>query len=231
VRLVLALTVLLVGAPPALAAPAEIRAVDDLTPDGNNVWSPSDVTINVGETVTWRYDGTQLPHNVASTSPNWNVASPSSAVNPAPVVQRFDAEGTYTFQCSFHAMTMKGSVTVGSPPPPPPPPLSEQPWTNEQAAPTVLEKADETRPKLTEVRLNTVRNGARVRFRLSERARVSVRFTRAGMTVAARRRTFRAGAHRLVVRDRRLSGRYRVEVVARDLAGNRSKVKRSTLRL
>ncbi len=223
----MAVTALLAVPAPALAADAEVRAVDN--PDNvNHTWSPQDVAVQVGDTVTWRFDGTSFSHNVrvdgTTIDTPWAVAGP-------PASWEFTAAGVYPFVCELHPQSMFGKVTVGSPPPPPPPPLSEQPWTNEQAAPTVLEKADETRPKLTEVRLKTIRNGARVRFRLSERARVSVRFTRAGVTVAARRRTFRAGAHRLVVRDRRLRGRYRVEVVARDLAGNRSKVKRSTLRL
>ena len=77
------------------------------------------------------------------------------------------------------------------------------------------------------MRVRAVRNGARVRFRLSERARVSVRFELAGITVKTARRTFRAGRRGLIVRDRRMHGRYRVEVVARDLAGNRSRVKRA----
>ena len=75
--------------------------------------------------------------------------------------------------------------------------------------------------------MRSVRNGARVRFRLSERARVSVSFELAGITVKTARRTFRAGRRSLIVRDRRMHGRYRVEVVARDLAGNRSRVKRA----
>ena len=64
-----------------------------------------------------------------------------------------------------------------------------------------------------------------MRFRLSERARVSVRFKLAGLTVKTTRRTFRAGRHRLTVRDPRMRGRYRIEVFALDLAGNRSRFK------
>jgi hypothetical protein len=128
---------------------------------------------------------------------------------------------------------MIGEVTVGSPPPPPPPPLSEQPFPNDQPAPapTVLEVTDEERPKLTRLRAARVRNGARVRFRLSERARVTVRFRRHGRTVKTARRTFPRGAHGLTVRDRRMRGRYRLEVRATDLAGNRSAVRRARLRV
>ena len=221
----LAIPLALLAAPPALAAPAEVRAVDDLTLANNNVWSPRAVSVNVGETVTWRFDGTTLAHNVKSTSANWSADSPASTSDPAPVVVRFDAEGTYTFVCEFHASTMSGTVTVGNPPPPPPPPLSEQHWVNDQPPPPAFEDGDKKRPRLTRVRAARVRDGARVRFRLSERARVTVRFKLAGVTVDRVRRTFRAGRRSLIVRDRRMNGRYRVELFARDLAGNRSRLK------
>lgn len=217
----------LAAAPPALAANADVRAVDD--PSGlNNRWDPPEVTVSVGDTVTWRFDGSTFLHNVKSTSGSWNVDTPGT-VGGAPFTYTFSAEGTYEFVCKYHANSMKGKVTVGTPPPPPPPPPSEQPWTNDQQPPSDLDVADEKRPRLSGVRAAAVRNGARVRFRLSERARVSVRFKLAGVTVKSARRTFRAGRHRFTVRDRRLNGRYKVEVVARDLAGNRSRVERDRL--
>jgi plastocyanin len=227
VRLALALLILLVAAP---TASAQIQAVDDLS-GANNRWEPRAVTVQVGQSVTWRYDGTQLAHNVKSTSANWNVDSATSTQDSRPVTFTFTAEGTYSFVCKFHADTMTGEVTVGSPPPPPPPPLSEQHWTNDQQPPARLERADRTRPRLSRVRAAPVRDGARVRFRLSERARLTVRFTLAGITVKTVRRTFRRGSRALTVRDRRMRGRYRVEVVARDLAGNRSRLRQTRVRV
>ena len=79
------------------------------------------------------------------------------------------------------------------------------------------------------MRATAVRDGARVRFRLSERARVTVRFKLAGITVKSARRTFRAGRGSMIVRDSRMRGRYRVEVFARDAAGNRSRMTRDRL--
>jgi plastocyanin len=227
VRLALALLVLLVAAP---SASAQIQAVDDLS-GANNRWEPRAVTVQVGQSVTWRYDGTQLAHNVKSTSANWNIDSATSTQDGRPVTFTFTAEGTYSFVCKFHADTMTGEVTVGSPPPPPPPPPSEQHFPNDQQPPSRLERADRKRPELTRVRAKPVRNGARVRFRLSERSRVTVRFTLAGVTVKTVRRTFRRGARALTVRDRRMRGRYRVEVVARDLAGNRSRLRHTRVRV
>jgi plastocyanin len=227
------LLVTTVAAVLAFAAPASaqvFQAVDDLTGE-NNRWAPTSLTVQVGDTVTWRYDGTQLAHNVLSKSPNWNVSSPASTSDPRPVTYTFSAEGVYEFVCFYHESTMIGTVTVGSPPPPPPPPLSDQHWVNDEPAPSRLELRDERRPRLRGVRVAGVRNGARVRFRVSERSRVIVRFRLGGITVKRARRTFRAGRHSFLVRDRRLHGRYRVEVFARDLAGNRSRTKRTSVRV
>jgi plastocyanin len=219
--------VVLVAAPAAAAQGPVIRAVEDGT---SLRWEPGgEIAVPVGATVTWAYDGTTLAHNVKSDSANWNVDTPSSATDPRPVTLTFNNEGTYKYVCKFHADSMTGQIKVGNPPPPPPPPLSEQPFPNDQQPPTQLDVSDEKRPRLSRVRAAAVRDGARVRFRLSERARVTVRFKLAGLTVKSARRTFRAGRHRLTVRDRRLRGRYRIEVVARDIAGNSSRAWRASV--
>ena len=128
----------LTGAPAAHAQGPVYQAVDD--PAGtHHRWQPdkdATVEVQVGDTVTWRYDGTTLAHNVKSASTNWNVDTPASTSDPTPVTYTFAAEGTYYFVCKFHADTMKGQVKVGNPPPPPPPPLSEQPFPNDQQPPT-----------------------------------------------------------------------------------------------
>jgi plastocyanin len=219
----------LAGPPAASAQGPVYQAVDD--PAGtHHRWEPgTEVAIQAGDTVTWRYEGTSLAHNVKSTSPNWNVDTAGSTSDPAPVTYRFITEGTYTFVCKFHADTMTGQIKVGNPPPPPPPPLSEQPFPNDQTPPPQVEVADHRRPRLRGVHATSIARGARVRFRLSERARVTVRFKLAGITVKSRRRTFRAGVRRMLVLDRRLHGHYRIEVFARDVAGNRSRIARDRL--
>jgi cytochrome c len=74
-------------------------------------WNPPNVTINTGETVQWTFAGETLPHNVSSTSPNWNFQTPIDT-GQAPVEFTFTAPGVYTFLCQVHAGTMTGSVTV-----------------------------------------------------------------------------------------------------------------------
>lgn len=218
------------------AADVTINAVDGTPADNfNNRWSPPDVTIRSGEAVTWTFPDSNGFHNVASTSDNWTLDSEISARHE-PVTHVFSTPGVYRFVCEAHVSTMYGTVTVTDtsgepPPPPPPPPPGEQPWANDQPGPSKFERVDERRPRLTRVRLRHVRNGARVRFRISERARVRVRFKLAGITVESKRRTYRRGRHRMTIRNRRMHGRYRVEVVARDLAGNRSRTVKRRIRL
>ena len=225
----------LAGAPAASAQSGVVQAVDGTDADNyNNRWSPAAVTIKAGEIVTWRFTGTTVFHNVASSGSNWSFRNGNPAIAPPPASFRFSTPGTYRFVCEIHATTMIGDVTVTDasgtpPPPPPPPPPSQQPWPNDQQAPLELDVADEKPPRLSRVRVAAVPNGARVRFRLSERARVRVRFKQAGLTVKAAHRTFRAGARTLTVRDRRLRGRYRIEILATDLGRNRSRLKRARL--
>ncbi len=225
--LLLAVVATLAFASAAHAQGATIQAVDP------NSWSPPDVTIKAGETVTWNTYTSSIPHNVKSSSSNWTIDSPASTTDPTPVKYTFSNPGTYTFFCFYHGNAMSGSVVVtdagGTPPPPPPP--SEQHWLNDLPAPTVFERIDEVRPRLSRVRVAPVDDGARAWFRLSERARVIVRFKRAGIAVKTVRRSFGAGPGSLVVRDPRLQGRYRVEVVARDLSGNWSRIRHARLTL
>ena len=229
-RIALATVLASLAATPATSAqgPA-IQAVDGTPADQfNNRWSPNDVTINPGETITWSFAATTGFHNVQSNSPNWSFRNADAARGLPPASFTFTTPGLYAFVCEVHATTMTGTVTVGSPPPPPPPPPSEQPWANDQQAPAVLDSApeDRERPRVTGVRAWPIRNGARVGFRLSERARVVVSFELAGLTVKTARRTLRAGRRSVTVRDPRLRGRYRVVIVARDMAGNASRAKR-----
>jgi plastocyanin len=232
----LLVAVVALAAAPAAAADVTIQAVDGTVADNhNNRWEPRGVTVRAGEVVTWSFAGTTGFHNVASTSPNWEFRNGPATVAPPTASFTFDTPGIYAFVCEVHTGTMEGTVTVTDaagtpPPPPPPPPLSEQPWPNDRPAPSVLELVDETSPKLTGVRATAIARGARVRFRLSERARVTVRLERGGRTVKTAGRTFARGAHRFTVRDRRMRGRYRLEVRATDLAGNRSPVRRVTVR-
>jgi plastocyanin len=214
----------LVAAAPAAAAEVEVKAVDPPTPEGQPVWDKPDVTIKAGDTVVWTFAGTTLPHNVTSSSANWSYES----VFGAPTSFVFATSDTYLYYCKAHPGSMTGKVTVTDaagtpPPPPPPPPPGQQPFTNDSAPPGVLETGglDVTKPTLSAVRVRRASHGATIRFHVSELAVVTVRFKRGGKTVKST--TFNAsGTYHGTLRKGLRSGRYRVELRAEDVAGNRS---------
>ena len=195
-------------------------------------WSPAEVTIKAGETVTWRFEGTSALHNVISQGTNWSYRSGQFQSGHPPAQFPFPAPGEYRFACEVHANTMFGKVTVtdatgAPPPPPPPPPPSEQPWQNDQRAPTVLELSRDLPPRLTRVRAAPRRTALGCASACPSAHVSSCGSSCAALTIKTASAAFRAGSRSLTVRDRRLSGRYRVDVFARDAAGNRSQVKRT----
>jgi plastocyanin len=208
--------------PSAAFADATIQAVDGTLPDGtDNRWTPNTVTVKVGETVTWSFAGTTIPHNVKSGA-GWELETARTPAGPS-APYTFTTPGTYEFFCQLHPTPMRGTVTVTDeagtlPPPPPPPPLSAQPFVNDVPAPVVLEVRDVVAPTLDHVAVSRVAHGARVRFRLSEAGELTVRLTH-GKTVKTRTVEVRKGTSSVTVKGLR-AGSYRVQVSAKDLAGN-----------
>jgi plastocyanin len=182
-------------------------------------WTPANVKIEVGDSVTWRFEGTSLTHNVASTGANWSFVTP---FDKAPATFTFTAPGTYRFVCQAHAFAMNGRVQVGAAGPEPDPAGDARP--NRSKAPVV----DAEPPIFERVRLARRPGGARVRYRLSERARTVVRVKRGGRLVWRRAARGRRGA--VLVRGLR-PGRYEVALRARDLGGNPSRIVRRRLRV
>jgi plastocyanin len=217
----------------APAASAQtVQAVDGTAADNyNNRWTPQTTTIKVGQIVTWSFAGTSALHNVESSGANWNPAfrngDPASGSPSASYT--FTKPGTYRFICEVHATTMFGDVLVtdasgNPPPPPPPPPLSEQPFPNDAGTPSAFEVDDALGPRLSRMWARGREHAARVGFRLDEPAVVTVRVQRARLTVKRSRAMLLKGKRRLTIRRLR-AGRYRLDVFARDLAGNRSRVR------
>jgi len=92
---------------PALAAdPPKITAQ-------NYVYSPSTLTVNVGEAITLANAGGL--HNFDFSDGDKVPAAPTLDTDPAwsaPPTKTFAAAGTYTFHCDMHPTQMQGTITV-----------------------------------------------------------------------------------------------------------------------
>ncbi len=197
--------------------------------------------------------------NAVPEDPNWEPFTTGTVPSRGPHPYTFTQPGSYAFVCQVHpnmtgAITVTGEPVEPTPTPEPTPPPSETPdptpppagtpgpsGTPPAAPPGQLTPApsggargDAGAPAVTGLRLKAIRHGARVTLRLSETATVTLRFKRrgSGKVVRTARLQLRAGTRTVAVRGARLRrGRYTVELVARDGAGNTAPVVRASLRI
>jgi plastocyanin len=227
-------------------------------------FTPPDVDVETGDTVTWDFAGSTTVHNVAAANdvpadPNWGKSDQgdtqffaSAFVMTGTAEYTFTQEGVYQFVCQAHPQ-MVGTVTVTGPPVTPTPTPPATPTMTPTATPTpaatptptptpddhtstpppTANASDTTAPTLSGVKAKGIRRGARVRFKLSEPATVTIRVKKkSGKVVRTSRLQVRPGTRTATVRSSRLKrGRYRVELQARDSSGNRSALLRSALRI
>jgi plastocyanin len=73
----------------------------------DNFFSTSKVTVKKGGRVTWRWSGTNNPHNVTS-SGHFHSATKSSGTYS----KRFTKKGTFTVICTVHPSQMRMKVVV-----------------------------------------------------------------------------------------------------------------------
>ncbi len=104
------------------ATPRPTTHTVEVGPSGMLVFSPSDLTINVGDTVLWKWSSSG--HNVVSgsdctadsqfCSPSDNGCDQSALSSKGATYQHtFTAAGTYPYFCSAHCgLGMVGSITV-----------------------------------------------------------------------------------------------------------------------
>jgi len=67
-------------------------------------------TIPTGGTVTWTWTGS-LPHSVQSVG-SQSFASSSTMTGSGTYAVRFDAPGTYQYDCAVHGQLMTGTIVV-----------------------------------------------------------------------------------------------------------------------
>lgn len=85
------------------AAPGEVLVVD-------NEFEPKRAEVAVGDTVTWRFEGTQR-HNISPIGDNRKTWEASKVQKEGTFTWTFDEAGTYKYVCTLHS-GMTGSVTV-----------------------------------------------------------------------------------------------------------------------
>ncbi len=240
----------------AVAGAAEEQADQLIGIAGENAWDKPAVSINTGDTVTWRWERSGQPHNVRGesgpdTDPNWK-ALRTEFGNDAEVKFTFTQPGDYRYLCEAHA-GMVGTITVAGAPVQPTATPSATATSTPTPAPTVrpgatptpapapgmdrttpapvgAARGDTVAPVVSKLKLKAVRRGAKVSFSLSETANVTLRVKKGKSTVKTIRLSARSGARSQTVRG--LSrGSYRFEIEARDARGNRAAVQRKSVRV
>jgi plastocyanin len=104
---------------PALAADQSIAAVD--SSPNPYAWDKTDVTIAVGESVTWTNNTTTGSHNVCVRRSNVSsgcgeyMSGPTKSDWPLEgYTHQFTSDGTFTYICQAHSAWMHGTLVVGT---------------------------------------------------------------------------------------------------------------------
>jgi plastocyanin len=197
----------------ALAAPAS--AADHAVSVGNNAFTPSEITVTQGDSVTWTFTGPDTNHSVTSDTTgqaSWD----SDPGNPFPNHEgssKFSKDmnfpGEWTYHCKVHSnMTGKITVTpkVNNPNPPP---------------------EDTVAPKFGTPTVSVTKRQAK--FTLDEDAKVTgtlVGPTRKRLSLAGK-----SGRNVLKLPKKLKPGRYALGLRATDATGNRSLVSKVRFRV
>jgi len=90
------------------ATPAGPVATDHVDLPRSYLFSPADISVAAGATVTWT-NSDQFTHSVRLVDGDRMVG----ILKPGDIVSfTFAAAGTYRYECTFHPQNMKGTVTV-----------------------------------------------------------------------------------------------------------------------
>jgi plastocyanin len=195
----------------AFAAPAS-AADQTVAASPSNVFSPSSVTIDVNEKVTWNNEGGI--HNVVFDDGSFT--SPAQPDGTSWTTSRtFTAPGTFRYHCGFHGSAMTGRVAVVDPSAPPP----------DTAAPKISGLKVVPAKFCNKKTKTCKKTGSLLRFTLDEDAKISGRIVRRsdGKKVGSLSITATAGAGEFAFAGKGLKlGKYRLELFPRDAAGNRA---------
>lgn len=176
-----------------LVAAAPAAAVDTSVDTGDFFYKPYRVSVQPGDTVTWRIlEGSEHSVTTRRSAPaqfDSGLKAPGQTF-----AHEFTVPGRYAIYCTIHP-GQDGVVQVGP---------------------------DTTDPRLTRLRVRRGERAVRLRFRLSEEARVRASIFRDGNRVKRiRTGVLRAGARSIPYRPGTLRpGAYRARLVATDVEGN-----------
>ncbi|MGE5595788.1 MAG: cupredoxin family copper-binding protein, partial [Hyphomicrobiales bacterium] len=91
----------------ALLFQGTVRADDTDVSMVDFAFQPADITIGVGDSVTWTNNGV-APHTATADDNSWD----SGTIHTGETFTRtFDSAGTFTYHCSIHP-NMVGTITV-----------------------------------------------------------------------------------------------------------------------
>ena len=71
-------------------------------------FKPDKLSIEQGDTVTWRFEDKGIPHNVVADDGSFK----SETKDAGTFQHTFEAAGSFTYVCTVHPDTMKGTVVV-----------------------------------------------------------------------------------------------------------------------
>lgn len=112
----------------------------------NFSFQPQNVTVNVGDAVTWTMEDANTQHTVTS-DPNGESFNSPTLNTGQTFSHTFGQAGTFNYHCNIHR-SMTGTVTVmGGSPQPAPTPAPTAPAPNPQPAPAAVPKS--TVPRTT----------------------------------------------------------------------------------
>ncbi len=101
------------------SGPSGSTSLEDLPPGTVVItgmqFTPAEITVHVGDTVTWQFRDNGVPHDVTSTGPDGMAASDpvldSGQKTRGEYSHTFTEPGRYTYMCTVHP-NMTGAVTV-----------------------------------------------------------------------------------------------------------------------
>lgn len=208
---------ILLGAPAVAQTPPD-RVVSATL---ENEFFPRTLTVMPGTTVHWENRG--LDHNVKFDDGSFEQPAEPSPT-PWRVSRHFDREGTFNYHCEAHGgpggQGMSGTIIVEA-----------------GAAPTLANLRVRPRRLCRRKTRRCRRTRARIRFTLSEDARVAGWIDPVGAPAGRRSRDLelddgREGANTIRIRGRAFRpGRYRVTLAAEDADGNASEPARARFRV